>query len=66
MFKGKVLLLVYRGLKQCLAHVLTELKPVDMCKSCDKVRLSHDHGYKISRLLVDKLHSLINDGNVDK
>ncbi|XP_064404624.1 uncharacterized protein LOC135349901 isoform X2 [Halichondria panicea] len=54
------------GLRQCFAHVLAGLKPVDICKSCDHTHLSRDNGYEISSQLVDKLQSLVNDGNVER
>ncbi|XP_064404473.1 uncharacterized protein LOC135349793 [Halichondria panicea] len=54
------------GLRQCFAHVLAGLKPVDSCKSCDHTHLSRDNGYELSSQLVDKLQSLVNDGNVER
>ena len=56
----------HRGLRQCLAHLLSQLKPVNSLQSGDHLRMSHDRRYTMSSQLVDKLHSLINDGDVDR
>ena len=57
----------HSGLRQCLAHFLSKLRRVDSCKSCDHHVLGSIRTcYVVNVEIVEQLHSLVNDGNVDR